>query len=193
LLNVISGLLAGGVAASTNSYESIATVTVGTAQSTISFTSIPSTYKHLQVRGLTRGTDASNGGVAVYMRLNGDTASNYSNHGLDAFQGASANTEAFGNANTTYGLNFYQPSAGNTASIFAGGVTDILDYQNTNKYKTTRSLGGYDMNGSTSGYNYIGIYSGSWRNTAAVTQIDLICSAGSFDTYSKFALYGIKG
>ena len=193
MLNVISGLLAGGVAASTTSYESISTTTLGSSQATITFSSIPSTYKHLQIRCLSRGTDAANGGIGVRIRLNGDTGTNYSLHGLDAYQGASGGVEALAGASQAYGLNYFQPSAGNGASIFAGGVIDLLDYQDTNKYKTIRSLGGYDINGSTSGYNYIGLYSSSWRNTAAVTQIDLICSAGSFDTYSKFALYGIRG
>ena len=192
---ILKGVVASQITGhlSTNSFESIATVTVGSGgQSSISFTSIPSTYKHLQIRALSRGTDAGNGGIGVRIRLNGDTGTNYSLHGIDGYQGASGGVEALAGASQAYGLNYFQPSAGNGASIFAGGVIDLLDYQNTNKYKTVRALGGYDINGSTSGYNYVGLYSSSWQNTAAVTQIDLICSAGSFAQYSSFALYGIK-
>lgn len=194
-MSPIPGIVASQITGhlSTNSYESISTTTLGSSQATITFSSIPSTYKHLQIRCLSRGTDAGNGGIGVRMRMNSDTGSNYSLHGVDAYQGASAGVEALAGASQAFMLNYFQPSAGNGSNIFAGAVIDVLDYQNSNKYKTVRSLGGYDMNGSVSGYNYVGLYSGAWRNTAAVTQIDLICSGGSFAQYSSFALYGIKG
>jgi hypothetical protein len=178
----------------TNSYESIATVLVGSGgSSSISFTSIPSTYKHLQIRALSRGTDAGNGGIGIRMRFNNDTASNYSWHLLTGFQGASGGISAGAGTSQSSMLVSEQPSAGNGASIFAGFITDVLEYSNTNIYKTTRSLSGYDINGSTSGYNYMDFISSNWRSTSAVNQIDLFCSAGNFAQYSSFALYGIKG
>ncbi|NBQ85321.1 MAG: hypothetical protein EBU03_04270 [Methylophilaceae bacterium] len=193
LLGILASQISGHLASPT-SYESIATVTVGSGgQSSISFTSIPSTYKHLQIRALSRGTDASNGGIGVRIRMNGDTGTNYSLHGIDAYQGASGGVEALSGASQAYGLNYFQSQAGHAANIFAAGIIDVLDYQNVNKYKTVRTIGGYDINGSTSGYNYVGLYSALWQSTSAITQIDLICSSGSFVQYSSFALYGIKG
>jgi hypothetical protein len=82
------------------------------------------------------------------------------------------------------------PGASSTASIFGVAVCDILDYTNTNKYKTVRSLSGHDQNGS----GYVTLMSGSWRNTAAITSITILRDSGgaNLTQYSQFALYGIK-
>ena len=91
MLNVIAGMLGSGVAASTNSYESIATVTVGAGgSSSVTFSSIPSTFKHLQVRGLVQ---LANGSGELDFRFNGDTGSNYSYHRIYG-NGASVVAEA---------------------------------------------------------------------------------------------------
>jgi len=172
---------------STNSYESIATVTVGSGgASSISFSSIPSTYKHLQVRGIARTTRASDQDALV-MQLNSDTGSNYSRHQLNG-DGTSATGDA-GTSTTGMQINRFAASTA-TANTFGTMVSDILDYLDTNKYTTVRTLGGYDNNGS----GLITLNSGSWRNTAAVTTITLTSLNGAnFAQYSSFALYGIKG
>ena len=180
LLNVISGLLAGGVAASTNSYESISTVTVGAGGSaTVTFSSIPSTYKHLQIRCFGRVQFDGN----LIMRLNNDTGANYSWHqvyGTGAVAGASSGASS---------SLIYLGSEVSTANIFGVSIVDILDYADTNKYKTIRSLDGYDANGS----GVVDLASGSWRSTSAVSSIQFTAaSSGNFQQYSSFALYGIK-
>jgi hypothetical protein len=72
--------------------------------------------------------------------------------------------------------------------LFGTVIIDILDYANTNKYKTQRSLGGNDRNGA----GYIDFSSGNWRNTNAITSIDIKALYGTgFAQYSHFALYGI--
>ena len=81
------------------------------------------------------------------------------------------------------------PSSGAQPNIYNGLIIDILDYKDTNKYKTLRGLGGNDANGS----GYVSFNSGSWRSTSAITSIKLYPDTGSFNTYSHFALYGIKG
>jgi hypothetical protein len=169
-----------------NSYESIATVTVGSGgASSITFSSIPSTYQHLQIRGIVR----SNGGAAnnpMYMTLNSDTSANYSWHGLFG-DGASASAAASINQSRIDIDRIAEASAG--SNIFGSFVTDILDYANTNKFKTTRNLGGIDQNSS----GFIFFESGLWRNTNAVSTISFAPPTGSFVQYSSFALYGIKG
>ena len=164
----------------TSSYESIATVTVGSGgSSTINFSSIPSTYKHLQIRGIAR--TATN--VSLGLRFNSDTGSNYSRHFLNG-NGSSAG--AGGGANSTTA---YAGTTATAASAFGANVIDVLDYQNTNKYKTVRALSGADNNGS----GFVQFMSGNWRNTNAVTSIDIIQVDGdSFTQYTQFALYGIK-
>jgi len=187
LLNVISGLLAGGVAASTTSYESIATVSIGSGgAATATFSSIPSTYKHLQVRLITRN-DRANTLDGLYMRFNSDSGTNYSDHFL---RGSGSAVDANADVSSAYMLMGTVPASSATASVFAGGVIDVLDYANTNKYKTVRNLLGYDANGS----GYVGLFSGNWRSTSAVISITLGSTNGSgFLQYSSFALYGIKG
>ena len=188
MLNNILGFLAESPAL--NSYESIQTVTVGSGgQSTISFTAIPATYKHLQLRAIARTNNTSGDSTQDYLRLkiNSDTGSNYANHSLYG-DGSSATGQAFTSQTTAY----IQRIAGNgaTSGVFGAFVLDLLDYQNTNKYKTTRSLGGIDNNGSGRIY----FTSNLWMSTSAVTQIDLSAGDGSLvSQYSSFALYGIKG
>jgi hypothetical protein len=186
LLNTILGSFSTGVAASTSSYESIATVTVGSGgASNVEFTSIPATYTHLQIRGIAR-TDRSATGDWLEIQLNSDTASNYNDHYL-AGNGASASA---GYQATTYMEINRFPAASSTASIFGVAVTDILDYANTNKYKTIRTLSGNDQNGS----GEIHLASGLWRNTSAITSVKILPGAGSnLVQYTQFALYGIKG
>jgi hypothetical protein len=178
LIGIIASSGAGGVA---NSYESIATTTVGSGGSaTITFSSIPSTYQHLQIRGLTLSSSANNN---IIVRLNSDTGTNYSYHVLN---GTGTIAESYGGTSSTIMSAGYTGASSN-ASVF---VTDILDYGNTNKYTTIKSLGGIDQNGS----GYVNLHSGAWRNTAAVTTITITHGAAvNFAEYSSFALYGIKG
>ena len=180
LLNVISGLLAGGVAASTNSYESIATVTVGSGgSSTVTFSSIPSTYKHLQIRAMTMASaGATTNGITW---INSDTTgTNYYTHNLTG-NGSSAAAGAYNYP--------YTPFFGGGTSAPQGMVMDLLDYADTNKYKTLRILSGYDANGSGN----ISLTSQLWKNTAAITNVQFAVTSGNWAQYSSFALYGIKG
>ena len=188
LLNNIVGFLGEGVAASTNSYESIATVTVGAGgSSSISFTSIPSTYKHLQLRFIARGESTL---ARVALRANNDSGGNYTLHylyGDGSAAGAGGTTGQQQIDLTTI------PTSSQTANAFGGAVVDILDYANTNTNKTIRSLGGDDLNGS-GGYSIL--YSGAWLNTSAINRIDIIpgtVGSGNIAQYSSFALYGVKG
>jgi len=180
--NLIPGLISLGVAPSTNSYESIATVTVGSGGSSeINFTSIPATYTHLQIRGISN--HSTSGASSLFCRFNSDSASNYSAHYLQG----SGSSVAAGAILTTY---MYIGTGYGDANIYHGAVIDILDYKDTNKYKTIRTLCGYDANGS----GYVELTSGNWRSTSAVSSITLYYEGGrSMDQYTQFALYGIKG
>ena len=171
------------------SYESIATVTVGAGgSSSITFSSIPSTYKHLQIRLIGRTAVASvNGGVRI--AINSDaTAANYRSHYL---QGSGSAASAGTSAGSTSGIQDMAYILGNSAgaSSFGVAVIDILDYTDTNKYKTVRSLSGGDNNGS----GYVSFASGLWLSTSAVTSLVLEGNGSNFNQYSSFALYGVKG
>jgi len=168
-------------------YESIATTTVGAGgSSTITFSSIPSTYTHLQIRAIAR-TNRTAGVDIMSTRMNGVTSNSYSDHLLYG-DGTTVQTDR----NSTYGtINIQRVASDNlSASIFSIFTIDILDYANTNKYKTVRYMGGYDANGS--GRACFG--SGLFQNTSAITSITLESAySSSYNQYSQFALYGIKG
>lgn len=179
MLNNIAGVLAPYVAIPTGDYESIQTVTVGAGGSTsIDFTSIPSTYKHLQIRSLQLST------TDFFMQFNGDTGNNYNAGHQVRGDGSSATAAALGQ-NT--GMYFGFTGSG---SAYGATVADILDYRNTSKYTTVRQLIGYDANGS----GFVALRSNLWMNTAAITSIKIFpISSGTISQYSSFALYGIKG
>ena len=174
-----------GALLSSTSYESIATTTVGSGgTATITFSSIPATYTHLQIRIMARLSTTTSGGRVTF---NSDTAANYSRHYL---YGTGATTAAGGNANAS-NIDIVQATLSSaTANIFGVNVIDILDYANTNKYKTLRALTGLDINAAG---GEISLWSGNWRNTAAISTITVVPQTGSFVEYSSFALYGIKG
>jgi hypothetical protein len=188
LLNIIAGTLSVGVTPSTSSYESIATVSVGSGGvSDVTFSSIPSTYTHLQVRLIGRTNRSDQNGDFFKTTLNSDTGSNYSWHFM---RGNGTNTTTNAGASDNMMEVNRIPGSLITANIFGAIVIDILDYKNTNKYTTIRALGGFDGNGS----GEIFVNSGLWQNTAAVTSITFTNSGGrTIQQYSSFALYGIKG
>lgn len=166
----------------TNSYESIATVTVGSGgASSISFTSIPSTYQHLQVRAISRSNYAA---IYDYIYISTPSAGTWY-HGLVG-DGSSASAIA----GSYRKLTDLTPGSTATASVFSGAIIDILDYANTNKNKTVRSLAGYDANGS----GRIVLYSSLIDSTSAISTLTFSSdNSANFAQYSSFALYGIKG
>jgi hypothetical protein len=176
-------ILAGVGAGPSGDFQSIASVTVGSGgQSTITFSSIPSTYKHLQIRGLAIFSGTVGGGRIAF---NGDNASgNYSAHSV---YGSGTGTAS--NSSTSQNFGAFNNASGTSSSAPNAMVLDILDYSNTDKHKTLRSSYGWDANGT----GYIELCSSCWRSTSAITSIDLSSSSSTFAQYSSFALYGIKG
>jgi hypothetical protein len=176
MLNLISAIHGTGAAAGGGtSYESISTVTVGSGgSSSISFTSIPSTYKHLQIRGF--------------------VADNATNSNFELSFNGSAGTKAhrlMGDGSTA-SSDYY-----NSAVIYAQRtdtgqfvfITDLLDYTSTAINKTIRTLAGGDNNGA----GRVGLWSGFINSTSAITSLSIAPTASNFPQYSKLALYGIKG
>jgi hypothetical protein len=167
----------------------IGMVQVGSSTPSVTFSSIPSTYKHLQIRGLIRNTRTSDRAGSPAMRFNSDSGSNYSYHRMYG-DGAAPGADSGASQTLMYAIGLATDL--NTAGIFGVAIWDILDYANTNKYKTVRALAGFDNN-RTSDAGVVGINSGSWRNTDAVTSITLLPNVNDWAVGSTFALYGIKG
>jgi hypothetical protein len=166
-------------------FESIATVTVGGGGAgSFDFTSIPATYTHLQIRGIGRCNQVGSGVTTTTYRFNSDTGSNYAYHNLTG-NGAAASAGAAATQTNIVLTDLPQISA--TSNAFGVTVMDILDYANTNKYKTIRALNGADLNGS----GQISLTSGLWMDTSAITSITINPNSSAVQ-YTNFALYGIR-
>jgi len=164
-------------------FESLATESVGSGGAAhITFSSIPATYSHLQIRFIARF-----GSVAVLrIQANTDTGSNYSWKEVMGNGSSAIANAGYPNAFMTVA---YSNGFSATADTFGVGVMDILDYANTSKYTTFRTLSGYDANG-LGGCQF---NSGAWYNKNAISSIKIFPNTSTFQQYSHFALYGIKG
>ena len=189
MLGIMASSITGGLV--TSSFESIATVTAAGGETSLSFTSIPGTYKSLQIRGILKsayvtGTGGENN---CKLQFNSDTSSLYPSHQL---QGNGTTASASGSTGAAYiGYSIWE-YFGNATNTFAVNIVDIIDYANTSKYKTVRSLGGVDINGTATGGIHLG--SGYWPSTSAITSIQISgFLGGTTAAGSTFALYGIKG
>lgn len=183
MLNNIAALI-GGAAPAVGDYESIQTFTLTSAQASVSFTGISSDYKHLQIRAISRTSAAE---INLQLRANNDTGNSYAAHNL---QGDGSSAGGFASSTPTNNMFLMRVAqSSNPANTFGAAVVDVLDYANTNKNKTFRSLTGYDANGS----GYINFLSGLWMSTAAINRIDIYNAGGAnLAANSSFALYGIK-
>ena len=191
MLNNIAALI-GGAAPEVGDYESIATANGTGSSGVITFTGIPSTYKHLQLRWIAKGTSVLGGyPTDTTLVINSDsTATNYYTHTLS---GNGSNAVAGSANNNTNGVAPAIGSYTGLANIYAAGVMDILDYSNTNKFKTLRHLTGCDTNGADSQRIYLS--SMLWKNTNAISSISITTDPTyltNWTTASSFALYGIK-
>jgi hypothetical protein len=177
--SLIGIIASSGAGAAGGDYESISTVTVGAGgASSVSFSSIPSTYQHLQIRYTAR-TNRSATSDILNITLNGSaTTTGHFIYGTGAAASA-------GVLNSFVGWATASSTASNT---FGTGIIDVLDYKDTNKNRVLRSLVGWDGNGD----GEISLTSVLQTSTSALSSLT-ITPTGSFVQYSSFALYGIKG
>jgi len=177
-------LSAAGAGVASGTYELISTTILGTATASITFSSLgdySTTYKHLQVRAVTRTSHTTTDYLDI--RLNGATS--FCEHGLEA-NGSSVSSYNSGGIATSIAVALV-PNSTSTTNSFGGAVVDLLDPYSTTKNKTIRGLGGFG------GVN-IALRSGSWASTSSVTSITLLPSSGAnLVSGSRFSLYGIRG
>lgn len=183
-LGIIASSISGHLWEPQGSYDALSTVTVPSGGvSSITFAGIPSTYKHLQIRAISAGTDNTN----VRLRFNGDTGSNYSYHGMQA--GAGYGSSVYTNSGTTQtSTMFFDQQQGNS-TYYNATISDVLDYTSTSKNKTIRTLSGVETNSA----GFIYFESGLWYKTPeTITSITIFPFSGSFYANSQFTLYGVK-
>ena len=190
LQNFTLGTFAQGAAGGGGAFESIASASGTGSNSSITFSAIPGTYQHLQIRAIVKNdiadTAISSGGMAI----NSDnTNSNYAYHSLSG-DGSTASASGTANSRPVYGR---VPQA-NYTNIMGVTIIDIHDYASTTKNKTIRIFNGCDTN-STNGY--VELRSGLWMSTSAITSLTFYAHSWStayyFTSATQFALYGIKG
>jgi hypothetical protein len=169
------------------SFDSIATWSSGNNSSqAISFSSIPSTYKHLQLRCYFETTGE---GVTPIMRFNGDSGSNYSWHLIRQYNSSTLDT--YGAASQSYAIQTLPwGTYGTEASGFPNNVIiDIYDYTDTNKFKIV-SATSYGAKFSAS-QQRVSYQSGAWRSGSVISTITF--DAYNYTSLTRVALYGIKG
>ena len=159
--------------AAAQTYEPIATQTLGSNTATVTFSSIPQTYTDLVL--IAGGTVAS-GTVDGVINFNSDTGNNYSRtylygNGTNALSGRNSSAGAL--------LVFYW------STTVCNSIINIQNYANTTTYKTV-----IGRNNHTGNSTYEGV--AIWQSTSAITRMDLTCGATSWATGSVFTLYGIK-
>ena len=184
----ILNALIGSYAPVGGSFESIATATGTGSSGIITFTSIPSNYQHLQIRGIYKDGNNTNDTALLNIGFNNDSGTNYATHSLRSDGSA---VTALGTASRVWilarGAGVFSDS--NLANIVGSSIIDIHDYASTTKNKTVRIFSGADLNGS----GIVAINSGVWLSTNAITRIDLLSNGTTFTNQTTFALYGIKG
>jgi len=168
-------LLTGNTAFDPGATFLIDSVTVGSGgSSTISFTSIPSTYKHLQIRGFVADNATNSNFEYIFNGSAGIKA-----HRLMS-DGAAATSDYYNSAV------LYAQRTDTGQFVF---ITDLLDYTSTAINKTVRTLAGGDNNGA----GRVGLWSGFINSTSAITSLSITLSASNFPQYSKISLYGYTG
>jgi hypothetical protein len=165
----------------TSAFDSLGSVLLTSTASSVSFSSIPATYTHLQLRS---SILSPNGNCDIQVTFNGD-GSNYSQHYFYGGGGGGA-TLSSGGANQPF---FYLGFNAGDATYPAMSITDILDYANTTKYKTARNIGGFDRNGVGGALQ---ITSGNWRSETAIHTVTIFPNTGNFAANSLFSLFGVK-
>ena len=181
--------VAGAGAAGGGAYDLLETTLVGTNTASVTFSNLNnySSYKHLQIRAVMKGS-----GSSVYdgfMRFNSVT-SGYAYHTL-AGSGFSVTSQANTNQDSMGLGSFPGDNAQIPSEAFGVAVIDILDFSSSSKNKTIRSLSGWAGNNDVVGP--IRLVSGFLNSTSAITSITLGVSTSTNIRYdSRISLYGIK-
>lgn len=158
---------------------------ISSTVSSVTFSSIPSTYKHLEIRiALLAGTS----GGTLNLTFNGDSGANYSNHGVIGYNGS---VSSFGGAPGRGNILLTGLNVGANTTYPTGAIISIADYASTSKNKTLRSLWG--MAGTSATTGEAGLYSGAWFSTSAVSSFTITTGGGNFASGSRVTLYGSNG
>jgi hypothetical protein len=151
----------------TNTYTPLATVSLASTASSVTFSSIPATYRDLII--VVTGTTSVNQGALV--RFNGDSG----NNSQVAMYGNGSSAASFAEANNS-SLQMY--------TVQSQATIQVMDYSATDKHKTTLVRSGGQSSSTFA-------FATRWASTAAITSIALSTASGTFSSGSTFSLYGV--
>lgn len=162
-------------------YEPIASTTLGAGGSTlVTFSSIPGTFTDLLLVSMADTNYSFANSISTYLRINGDTGSNYSTTWLLGNGSAASSGRA---SNDTNGIYIGEFSA--TANLGQPSIVHIMSYANTNVNKTV-------LSSSCVASSWVTRQVGLWRSTAAITSVSVRAGGYTFQQGGTFSLYGIK-
>ena len=184
---ILTGIVASGISghltpawSPQGAYDALASVTLSTAASTISFSGIPQDYKHLQLRLSAYSTANDCNGLEYYNDADG---SPYTRH---AFYAGASSPGAFSQVSTSaaQSIDYFNYSTAPSVRI-----SDYLDYSSDSKYKTIRHFWGREYNSTTS---VVGMQTTLWSSLDGIQKINLSLSGGSYAAGTKVSLYGVR-
>lgn len=157
----------------TNTYIALAQTTLSSATSTVTFSSIPATYRDLVLVI----TASSTSGVAeTGLRFNSDTGSNYSRV---LMFGSGSSTGSFSSTISYIGLIDAFTSVGSMS------IAQIMDYAQTDKHKTVLLRRSFPADS-------VAASAIRWANTAAITTLNIFTVSSSLAAGTTIALYGVN-
>lgn len=166
-------------------YDSLGSIAVPSAMTTVTMTGIPQGYKNLQLRILVRSDRASNE-TFLMCRFNEDSGSNYSRHAL---RGLGSSLSADNDVSFSGVALERIPAGSQPANYYGVLIVDILDYSHPQKNKTVNHIGGYSINGT----GQVTVESNVWRSNDAIRSMTFtIGDGGNISANSKISLYGVR-
>lgn len=160
----------------TNTYTALATQVLGTAASSVTFTSIPQGYTDLE---LVVNSTNSSGSAGISIRVGNGSIDSGSNYSLTYLAGDGSTAFSGRQSNVTSGY------AGRDTTTNGIGIAHFMNYSNTTTYKTIIARG----NDSSYVFQYLNL----WRSTAAINTITLYNdNSVNFAAGSSFTLYAIQ-
>jgi hypothetical protein len=155
-----------------STYEKIATTTLGSAQATVTFSSISGSYTDIVV--IINGVCSNSGELRI--TLNSDTGSNYSF------------TQLYGDGSSAVTARDSNRTTGRLSSARTVDNVTIANFQNYSNNTTYKTI----ITRESPAGSLVQAFVSLWRSTAAITNIVFFPETGTFNSNTTFTLYGIK-
>jgi hypothetical protein len=174
----------------TSTYDLIESKTLSSNTTTVTFTSIPSTYTHLLLKLSTRDGSYNSLNSSMYIRFNGDTTGgNYANTAYGYGNQTTSGGTIAGAISPQPGFFYGQmPGLSNASNMWCNSYVVIPNYTKGTA-KTANSLSTNMTQGTDGPWQTFS--SGRWSGTAAINEVNLI-SDGNYASGSFIQLYGIS-